>query len=91
METVGVFQSAVAVQIKDNYFKTVTSFFALGVKIPNVPLASWPPVQKQKTSALQYKANDTTPEKVAVSKRVVVHNPLVHLQDNERERKLISI
>lgn len=25
-------------------FKTVTSFFAPGVKIPNVPLASWPPV-----------------------------------------------
>lgn len=49
--------------LRQHCFKTVTSFFALGVKIPNAPLVSWPPVQKQKTSAFQNKANGIIPDK----------------------------
>ena len=46
-------QPAVAVRIF-NCFERVTSFSVFGVKIPNVALVLWPPVQRQKTSAVNY-------------------------------------
>ena len=37
--------------------KTAISFFVLGVKIPNVPLVSWQPVQKEKKMCVKKKKN----------------------------------
>ena len=46
-------QPAVAARIF-NCFETVASFSVFGVKNPNVSLVLWPPVQRQKTSAVNY-------------------------------------